>query len=227
MLFETPFIISRHVNLDGVFSPVSLAVDLGMVTFRMLERLVVGLQYESRLIPQLNCQEFFPWLPQGNDPWHAWHTMTETLKLTEVDGRGRKRRYLRNNEKIRSKKWKWIPWRYVRLTCNYLDLCRKYTRRTQDRQKWTLLLFSKYYSFHAVRMREATRKVIYNFRLFDKTVNIYSGTRYTSSLILCLLGIEAQRPSMKFTLLLPQKLVSLHQRIFYPIEPSKTNQLRD
>ena len=54
MLFDTPFRISKHGNLDGVFSSVSLAVNLGMVTFSMIDRLVVGVQEESRLLPQLN-----------------------------------------------------------------------------------------------------------------------------------------------------------------------------
>ena len=54
MLLDTPFIISKHGNSDGVFSLVSLAVNLGMVTFSMLERLVVGVQENSRLLPQMN-----------------------------------------------------------------------------------------------------------------------------------------------------------------------------
>ena len=40
----------------------------------------------------------------------------------------------------------------------------------------------------------------YNFRLFAKTVNVYSGTLYTYGLILCLLAIKAQSPPMKFPL---------------------------
>ena len=102
-------------------------------------------------LPQLNSQEFFPWLTQGQDPWHAWHTMTTTLRQTEVRGKGQKRSYRWNYEKIISKKWKWVPWHYFQLTWNSVDLRIEYTRRTQDRQKRTFLLFSKYYSFHNVR----------------------------------------------------------------------------
>ena len=55
---QNPFRISEHGNLDGFFSSVLLAVNLGVVTFSMIEGLVVGVQEESRLIPQLNYQEF-------------------------------------------------------------------------------------------------------------------------------------------------------------------------
>ena len=56
-----------------------------------------------------------------------------------------------------------------------------------------------------VRMREATREGIQNFRIFAKNVDLYSGALYTPALILCLLGIEAQIPPMKFPFLIPQK----------------------
>ena len=85
----------------------------------------------------------FPWLPQGKDPWYAWQTMTETLRRTEVGGRGQKRRYCWYYEKIISKKWEWVPWHFVWLTWNSVELRRKYTRRTKDRQKRNFLLFSK------------------------------------------------------------------------------------
>ena len=67
-MFDTPFRISKHGNLVGVFSSVSLAVNLGVATFSMLERLVVGVKEESRLIPQMNCQEFFLNYLKGNIP---------------------------------------------------------------------------------------------------------------------------------------------------------------
>ena len=94
--------------------------------------------------------EFFPWLTQGKYPWHAWLTMTETPRRAEDGRRGRKRRYRYIYEKIRSKKWKWIPWHSVWLAWKSVDLRRKYTRRTQDKQKQTFLLFSKDSSFHDV-----------------------------------------------------------------------------
>ena len=77
--------------------------------------------------------------------------MTETPRQTEVKGWGRKRSYLCKYEKIWSKKWKWIISHSVWFAWNSVDLRKKYTIRTQDRQKLTFLLLSKYYSFHDVR----------------------------------------------------------------------------
>ena len=95
-------------------------------------------------------QELFPWIPQGQDPWHAWHTTNEMLRQTEVSGRGQNRRNHGNYEKIISKRWKWIPWHSIWLTKNSVYLRRKYTRRTQDGRKRNFLLFTEEYYFHEV-----------------------------------------------------------------------------
>ena len=117
-------------------------------------------------LPQLNCQEFPPWITQRQDPWHAWHTMTEMLRRTEACGRGRESSYCWNYEKIESKKWRWIPWHSVQSKWNYVYLRRNYTRWMKDRKKWTLLLFSKDYSFHGVGTykwgRQQGRESIYS-----------------------------------------------------------------
>ena len=55
MLFDTSFRILKYANLDEVFSSVLLAVNLGVVTFIILESFVVGVQEEYRLLTQLNC----------------------------------------------------------------------------------------------------------------------------------------------------------------------------
>ena len=95
--------------------------------------------------------------------------------------------------------------------------------QTDARQKkMNLPTLFKIFIFRNVRMyvrtqrsiREASREETYNPIIFAKTVNIYSGTIYTSGLVLCLHDIQCN--FQQYSL----KNVSLHQRIFYSIKLS-------
>ena len=69
----------------------------------------------------------------------TWSNSSDGVAIWECQGvwslKGRKCNDHSNYEKIRSKKWKWILWQSIQLIWNYVDLRRKYTRRTQGGQK--------------------------------------------------------------------------------------------